>query len=639
MKWHVIWEISLVYRILCTSPNSEDMGREIKPSDMEAILPLGFTENQIVAYPTTSLENLGGPSLEGKNLKERITFLINYISEMVWGYSFSDLMVRESIREMFEKEIEENLKAISESIVKIYEKDKTFSEVIEMVYEKMFEFNERMRNRKMLKLGEVIIEKVEKDLEALERSLKNEKRKKEREDIIEPYVYIKLYGESFYDVKKWKKRVAVEKMVCEACRNLYSNLKKEQILGMEIDGNMKKFLKSRDILEEFPTNMYLEATIIDCEVFLNASKDYGKEVVEELVKQILLGKDGDEIDMEYVSKVKEVIEERKKREMIEERTRNEIERRKEEEMQRKEEEANRHAEELIRDEERSKGNARGKSQKKENKSSRGDKSGNRKSTRNKNLQTKVKREDGDKEAKVVEKDDKGSEVPVLEPYPAVHPYKIHERIWIWRKEADRIKEWWDSKYEMKWRNKSLKVMKEQKKRHDIREVVELFRSEYRDRFFITKEDSIHSRTSGKRYRSIGVARFWDKDKKAEELGVVEIGTYRNNDDEGEVIYHLLFKETSAERIKEIIDREFESENDMKIIYGGNVFDEMARDTDSEERWEEEEGKDKQKFVYPRGVRCSIIRRPPRKFTIEWRNPSNTQEVIKSLSMVPREEVI
>ncbi|WEL39549.1 DUF1609 domain-containing protein [Encephalitozoon hellem] len=631
MRWDVFCLVALVYRALCTSLRQEKESGKMKRG-IVVVLPLGFVGNTTTLQPTISLRNL-------KTVLSKDAYsIVNRTVEIVWIYNFLDVMSikinDEEIERLFLEEIREYLKVISRDVLKKCKESSTLYDIVEMVSEEILEYKENVEGVKMSKLMMIIERESREKLKVIE-SLANVKMSEDGRRKYELRRLLNTHIRSFLEFcmkDQWEQRVAVQKIVCSVFKNLYSKLKREQILGIMVGGNMGKILRPMySGTKRFNTEMYLEMINVRYGEFLGICNEYDEGVVEEIVKQILLGKDGRSIDRKYAEKVKNMIERRREKE------------RKVEE--RKKELAERNARKLLEEEERDKaalrrarggtGKGKGGSRSSRGKGKRSGKRDADNAERTEDVEDVEAPEDvyDEKDVEAPEKEGSGDVEDVVEPYQAVHSYGVHRRVLVWRKDEDSIARWWNESSETRWKNRPPRIIREQKKKHNIMEVLELFRSKYRDCFFKKEKYDVDRVAGRNRWQSVSVARFWECGQDSEKLGIVEIGTFES---EGgtEVIYHLLFKEMEKSSIKEVM--KIEGDFGVEEMSGESAFhEESLQGRGGGDGWTDDG--DSSKDGGSEGMGCLVIRKPPFGFTVEWRGAEN--EVVRRLTMVPREEVI
>ncbi|KAL7348629.1 LidA-like protein [Encephalitozoon intestinalis] len=122
----------------------------------------------------------------------------------------------------------------------------------------------------------------------------------------------------------WKNVMDAERIICEECSKLYETPEEVELMGFMAEGNMKSLLKEGNIIEEeIKEYKYLECSMIPIELLLDTDKTKGRDVVKELIKQIMMGKDKGEIDHKYINEVSNAVRRRRK---VEEERRLKIER-------------------------------------------------------------------------------------------------------------------------------------------------------------------------------------------------------------------------------------------------------------------------------------------------------------------------
>ncbi|UYI27163.1 DUF1609 domain-containing protein [Encephalitozoon cuniculi] len=447
---HAIWRfITLIGTVYCSSQVEHYDTFELKPGDQIILFPFIFKGNNIIALSTTRYRDL---DRKRTYLVEDVIDFLGSISHVIWNFTVGRIVCVDDNRfqRSFDEIMEGYLKEISLDATKIYMKgNKSFGELLEMIYERMFKFNDK-RGNYILKYGSDITKKANDMIEDMPHDL--DKKKKEEWEVF--LNGIKKCGESFRDTEKWRQLIELEKIACNACKEICLDLKEEELMGLFAEGSMRKSLKVKLGEDEISSRGYLEYITISAKVLLGARKEHGGEVMKELVMQMLLGKKGEEIDRRYVDKVANVVKERQRR---------------------REREIEKNMKELLRDEEKAKSKKKGK-----------------------------KKSVGVSEAKEEEKKESGTEeveaseevgIPSVEVGGARRKtgkkskgdqkrFKIHSRVLRWRKSLEKIKEEWDKGSEERWKGRSLEEIKEQKIVHDITGVLELLRSEDADRFFM-----------------------------------------------------------------------------------------------------------------------------------------------------------
>ncbi|UTX42681.1 DUF1609 domain-containing protein [Encephalitozoon hellem] len=433
---------------------------ELEEIERTILFPLIFSGTNAVVLPNTKFGDLRKGTREEVYAKE----FIDHIADMVLSFTFYDIYFEGNRRleAVFRREMGDHLRKVSQDMWNIYIRGKsTFSELLEMAYNKVFQCYEKTeRNRRMTILGRSLIEEASKMMNEVSDSMDRKTRDKVKyfcDHIID-------CAKKCCDIEKWKKVVCTESIVCNASSSLYSKLPEEELLGLLAEGCTRKSLREKGLSEEeLRKRGYAEYNIIDTELFLDTYDRYGCEVMEELVKQLLMGKKGKEINKKYVEKVVRVVDERRRR---------------------REMEASRHAAELLGEElsgKKSKGKSKGKKSKRKS-DGKTDKKG-----------PSVSREEerAYKESKASESPDEelagavgGVSIEDHRPKRSDRRYRIHKRVSVWMRDASSIKRALDGGREEKWKGKSIEDIERQKITHDIIEVVRLLESCDADMFFM-----------------------------------------------------------------------------------------------------------------------------------------------------------
>ncbi|KMV65533.1 hypothetical protein M970_080020, partial [Encephalitozoon cuniculi EcunIII-L] len=310
------------------------------------------------------------------------------------------------------------------------------------------------RNRCMVgRFGDSLARLAEARLQRISGSLSPGERKKEEEMLWK----IKEYGERLCTKERQEEIVRAQKIMCDACARIWGRESDRRSFVLEA---YSKHLCLRMV----DPSVGVEGLLAHCMDHSKLIRTYEKHQVDvagELVLQVFLG--NKDIDDESINNAVREVRERKEAERI----------RKEEEMVREGEERAKNEEELLRMVEREEREEREKRESKE--------------------------EDGKEEEGVEAEEEESAEVPLVETavgrarrkkkgsrekrMSEEHHYKVHSRVLRWMKSAERIKRELDEGYEKKWRGKSVEEIKEQKKVHDIVEILELLKSKECDRFF------------------------------------------------------------------------------------------------------------------------------------------------------------
>ncbi|UYI27588.1 DUF1609 domain-containing protein [Encephalitozoon cuniculi] len=572
------WVLIIIYNMIhhCSSGLERIVSFKLEPGSQVMVFPFIFEGYNIIALPTTKYSDL---KKNPKDMKSLTPFFFN-ASHIIWDFAIGSVIRTPDNRfeRLFNERMEGYLKDISVNVLKMYVKgNKTISELLEAVYERIFRCDEKGGGH-MMKYIEDVIKGFDDMIENVPTEMDSE-----RKEIYHRFWSgSRKYVESFYSIERLKHLVELEKMVCSACREICLGLKEEKLMGLFAEGSMRKALKAKLGEEEASRRGYLEYAIINDEILLDAHREHTGEVTKELVMQMLLGKNGEEIDRRYIGKVANVVKERQKR---------------------REREMEKSMKELLRDEEKAK-----------SKKGRKKKSVGVSETRKEESETEEVEASEEMEISSVEvggarrktgKKSKGGR----------KCFKIHRRVLRWRKSPEKIKEELDRGREERWRGKSLEYIKEQKVLHDIAGVLELLRSEDADKFFMDTGEHSKGGSSRRRLMAIGVLEVGRRRM----TGVVEAGTFK--DSSGcTVLYHLMFRVTGIEEIGSVMSPEFAEANDIEKID------------------EDEECQDAGKFVYPKGVRFETVKDDDA-FQIVWRNPSDTSEVLQGLTIQRRPYVI
>ncbi|WEL38720.1 putative immunoglobulin G-binding protein A [Encephalitozoon hellem] len=343
MKFDVLQVLILFGRALCSSLGIEKYGTvRLRNSERIVVFPIIFSGNNAIVLPITRFKDIKKGTQEEMDTIE----FISCISHMILSFAISEICYKNNskLEAAFEREMGKHMEKVSKDALNVYVRGKnTFSELLLMAYNRLFQCDERdERKRRMTAFGKCLVAEADRMIHEID-DMDEESRNKK----ICFYNYIKSCGEKYCDLKVWKQIICVESIVCNASTSLYTRLPSEQLLGLLAEGYMRKALNEKGFSEEeLKKRGYMECSIIDIELLLDTYDRHGCEVMEELVKQIMMGKDGREIDSKYVEKVVQVVDERRRRREIE---------------------ASRHAAELLGEElsgKKSKGKAKGKKSKK-----------------------------------------------------------------------------------------------------------------------------------------------------------------------------------------------------------------------------------------------------------------------------------
>ncbi|KAG5858472.1 DUF3654 domain-containing protein, partial [Encephalitozoon hellem] len=337
MRLSVLEALILLDRIW-TLPVENIKTFELKSSERAILFPIIFFEDNAVVLPNTRFRDLKRGTDEELYVKR----FVRNISDMIISFTYYNLYCKDNVRleMMFKREMRKHMEKVSEDALSVYVRGRnTFSEVLLMVYDRLFECNERDERRRMSVFGRCLIAEADKMMNEIDDEM-DEEAKNERRDFC---TMIKVRGVKCCDVERWRQIVSAESIVCNVSASLYSKLPEEELLGLLAESCVRNALKKEGFDEEkLKKRGYMEYNIVDIELLLDTYDKHGSEVMEEIVKQLLMGMDGKEIDAEYVEKVVRVVDERRRR---------------------REMEASRHAAELLGEElsgKKSKGKAKGK---------------------------------------------------------------------------------------------------------------------------------------------------------------------------------------------------------------------------------------------------------------------------------------
>ncbi|UYI26427.1 DUF1609 domain-containing protein [Encephalitozoon cuniculi] len=577
--WTLISAVDVVY---CSLETRESVSLTFNPDGQVIVVPFMFKGYNIAALPTTKFGDL---KKDTKQIENVVSFLRSDICYAVWEFLVSSVQYKDDDRfeRLFDERMRGYLRNISEGTSKVYMRgNKTFSELLEMVCGRMLECSGRVAGGGgIVRYGRDVMRMLDDMIENPPAGMSEEEKKVYLED----WRSAKEWGEFLYSIERWERIAEVEKIVCNACKEICLGLREEELLGLLAEGGMKKTLKEEFSEDKAKDARYLEYIVVDDVLLLDAHREYGGEVTKELVRQMLLGKEGKDIDKRYVDRVAGVVRERQRK---------------------REEETERSVKELVGDEEKAKSKKKGK-----------------------------KKSVGVSEAKEEEKKESGTEeveaseevgIPSVEVGGARRKtgkkskgdqkrFKIHSRVLRWRKSPEKIKKEWDRGSEERWKGRSLEEIKEQKIVHDITGVLELLRSEDADRFFM--DAGKYTKGGSERQRMVAIGALETGGQRM--TGVVEVGTFKDGDG-CPVVYHLRFKPTSIGSIGDVINPGVVEASDVGRVDEG------------------EECEDADKFVYPKGVRFETVKETG-SFQIVWKNPSDTSEVLRRLIVYCRPCVI
>ncbi|AFM98216.1 putative interB family protein [Encephalitozoon hellem ATCC 50504] len=552
MKFDVVRISVLFGGMLCSSVIEKIGEGPIIEDDRKDIIvfPMIFFGNDVVVLPTTRFKDLSRDVA-----KERYAMnFMNHVSDMILLLMIPDMGGGERVDEIFSKILSnvmgERLRKISEDVLSVYKRGKnTFKEIVMMVCSRLLECGgKKEESRMMTVLGKRLICEGDRVIREMSDGMSVEERN-ERKAFCD---MIKRYGEKCCDVKRWKRVMRAESIVCDGFASVYGKLLPEEILGLLGEGYCRKTLKAKGLSgEKLDSKGYMEYGILDTELLLSAYDEHGHEVVEEIVKQMMMGKDGREIDSEYVEKIAQVVDERRRRE---------------------EREASEHADKLLEEELLGKKSVR-------------------KAKAKKGKRSKKSLGGMEEEAESPEPRDEelagavgGLSIEHQEHKKGINHYRIHKRVLVWMRDVSSIKRALDRGKEEKWKGKSMNDIERQKITHDIVEVVRLLRSEDRDRFFMPGESWVENDVPRHRKVAVGVLEIAGERM----TGIVEASSYKDKDG-SDVIYHLMFRRTNVKEIGGVVSQ-------------GEDF---SRKMESTSCGEFSESKDGSGFLYGKGMRCEV----------------------------------
>ncbi|UTX45159.1 DUF1609 domain-containing protein [Encephalitozoon intestinalis] len=538
--------------------------------------PLVFEgSGKLIAQATTKFKDLKKNWEEMNKIREfvssgqlAISIWMSVVGEPEWDDD-------DRFTKIFSLTMEEYLKSESSKLWKIYsKKDKTFSDLIMMIYKRIFQWDEP-KDRKIEEFGRRVVIEAEKMISEISKEEDGEIKKNK----MNVWNKVKEYGEAMSNRFLWECIGDAERIVCNGCTRLCETLDETELTGLLAEGWAKKIFKEKKIGEEEAKEyVYLEWRVISVSLLLDGweEKEDGKDIIGEIIKQIMMGKDGEKIDCEYVEEVSNAVRKRKK---LKEECRQKTER------------------ELIRE---------------------SDSGGSRKKREGMGDGEDIIGECEEKK-ELDEKLEKSVEEGVLsDPEPQkkgdLKEYKLDKRVRRWSKDALKIKEELDRGKEKKWRGRSMKEIVEQKEVHDIWEVVNVLRSCNGEKFFMEVEAGKDKKRSWK----AGIGILERRGKK--EMGTVEVGIFKNSLGEN-VVYHLMFRKMNVREVRGAIR--------SGVVEGEEVYKMLSEEEERSVEGEEEEG-----FMYPQGVRC-LTKFWEEKVEILYEDPKNTKRVLRKLSIMRR----
>ncbi|KAL7345054.1 DUF1609 domain-containing protein, partial [Encephalitozoon intestinalis] len=516
------------------------------------LYPFAIHDNSFLVFPTTKYSEIE----EGK--REHVKKIIEGLPRLtLWCMGFLNVpFCRESTMMLSDEVLQKSgLYKHFDSLSKKYEEDKmTFGDLAKKILEGC--------KGTLEELGKLFVSKASEEIRKL-KDLPNpdsEENKKKKEEFKE----IKKHGELICNKREEKQIFEVLNMAYDRCLSLWEReeYRENFIMKMRLKKLYVKEIKMeiKEPLSDYANNQISSIGYLDHDLLIKIDREHGGEAVGELMKETFL-----EYKSDYKNEINRAVLEVEERKRREEKEKRKEKRKEKEEKERKEKKANQNAEELIREEEEEKRrrNQKGKS-----------KVGEKKEVKKKTVTKDKKEEIEDKES------EKGAVGGKKKEKTEKKNYKIHGRVFRWKKEPKVIKNSLDKGTEKKWRGQSIEEIKEQKKFHDIVEVVGLLKDEDPDDFFSLARS--YEERGVKKERKVALAMLETKDSE-KEIGIVEVGIFK--DGGNDVIYHLIFKPVKEEEIKEAVNSVFAREEDgMDEIDKKNIVD--IEKMENEERNEE-----------------------------------------------------
>ncbi|KAL7346334.1 DUF1609 domain-containing protein [Encephalitozoon intestinalis] len=538
--------------------------------------PLVVHDDSFIVFPTTKYSEIE----EGK--REYVKEVVDEFPRLaLWCMGFLNVPIYKNLIGSFVNRIAGSKSKDFHLLYECYKKDEmTFGVLTKKILKEC--------KKALDDLGKLFKSEALEEIEKLNsKKVPAEKEKKELEKI-------KKHGELIRTMVEQNRILKALNIVCDGCLSLWEReeYRESFILKMRLKKlyTLKLGIEDKDPLLKYKNDIFSSVGHLNHDLLIDTDKKHGGEIAAELVKEAFL-----EYKDDYENEINRIVledEERKKRE--------------EEEKKRKEKEANQNAEELIREEEEEKRrrNQKGKS-----------KSGGKKEVKKKTV-TKDKKEELMRE----EEPEKGAVGGKKKEKTKKKNYKIHGRVFQWKKEPKVIKNGLDKGTEKKWRGRSIEEIREQKKFHDIVEVVGLLKDEDPDDFFSLVRS--YKERGVKRERKVALAMLETKDSE-KEIGIVEVGIFK--DGGNDVVYHLMFKHAKEEKIGEVVNSVFVREED-----GMDEID-KKNTVDIEKMENEERNEEASKFRFPRNQRCDIVKSED-EFKIVWKNPKDNSQEEKSLTI-------
>ncbi|UYI28349.1 DUF1609 domain-containing protein [Encephalitozoon cuniculi] len=558
--------------------------------DTRVMIPFIFHGDRVVALPTTRYQDVD------KSEKKYVEGVVMQLRWLVWRLMAwvyvpgGSSWIESLINEVFEATVSRDPDPVS-----LYKGARRRSGIRLMdLVMKVFKQNVSM----VSEFGQRLARSAEDRMQGIPGSLSPEERKKEEEMLWK----IKEHGERLCTKERQEEMVRAQEIICDVCAYVWEKDEDRMSFIMEVYSRhlcLKIVMPYTDI--EVPLISY-----IDHHKLVSTDEKYKSvDIMAEVFKQAFIEHKG--IDDESINNAVREVRERKRLEEMREM----------EERKRREEERAKNEEELLRMVER---------EKREESKGRGKKKGGKRGAGE--AKEESKEEDRKEEEGVEAEEEESAEVPLVE--TAVggarrkkslkgkrkgdgHHYKIHSRVLRWKRSAEKIKRELDEGYEKKWRGKSVEEIKEQKKVHDIVEVLELLKSKECDRFFF--RTGKYMKGGSERWKMVANGILEEGGEK--KVGKVEVGLFKGERGES-VVYHLMFRPTETERAG---------------MVGGSSFGKG----DDVDEIKKEESSDMSGFRYPSGVRCEMTSNG-NEFRIEYRNPKNTSEVLRTLTILRIPEI-
>ncbi|UYI26199.1 putative cytochrome P450-like protein [Encephalitozoon cuniculi] len=305
---YAAWTLVAAAGVMDCSPRLEKAAAfTLGPDSQVIVFPFMFQGYNIAVLQTTKYGDLKG------NARRRVaSFLEHNISHAVWYFVVGGIAYKDDRSErLFSEMMDGYLKKISAGASKVYMGGHMmFSELLETVHEMIFECN-KAGDSHVVKYGESIINRFSDMIENAPTGISAEEKRECRRF----WSRVKERAGFLYSTERLRRVVEAEKIVCNACKEICLELEEEELMGLLAEGGVRKALKAKVDEDEISRGLYLECTVVNTSLLLDAHREHGGDVTRELVKQMLLGKKGEEIDRRYINKVANVVKERQRREM------------------------------------------------------------------------------------------------------------------------------------------------------------------------------------------------------------------------------------------------------------------------------------------------------------------------------------